>query len=155
MNLSLNRSDDAELPWLDENVVESIRKAGASLNPEAVTVNIVVVDDPYIRGINRDFRGIDKATDVISFSYIDDSGPAPGGGEDVAGEVYISHQTIEKEAKELGVDPGSLFLRVGVHGLLHVVGFDHAGDEDAARMEREETTILSRIVASNELDAMF
>jgi probable rRNA maturation factor len=154
VNLSLNRSDDANLPWLDEDVVESIRKAGASLNPEAATVNIVVVDDPYIREINRDFRDIDKVTDVISFSYIDDAAPAPAGGEDIAGEVYISHQTIEKEAKALGVDPGSLFLRVGVHGLLHVVGFDHAGDEDAARMEREEKAILSRFLASDELDAM-
>jgi probable rRNA maturation factor len=69
--------------------------------------------------------------------------------------VYISYQTIEKEAKRLGVDPGLVFLRVGVHGLLHVVGFDHETDEDAALMEREERSILSRTLAPEELEALF
>jgi probable rRNA maturation factor len=129
---------------------------GGSLGPEAVTVNLVVVDDRYIRELNREFRNIDKPTDVLSFSYLDDDGPSPKEeDEDVGGEVFISHQTIEKEAKELGVAPGRLFLRAGVHGLLHVVGYDHAADEDAKRMEQKERSILSGLLDPAELDALF
>ena len=155
MYLSLNRSDDTVLPWLSEAVVESIRHAGDSLEPHAVTVDFVVVDDPYIRKINREFRNLDEPTDVISFSYLDVAHTAAHGEDDVVGEIYVSYQTIEKEAKRLGVDPGSMFLRVGVHGLLHVVGFDHENDEDAALMEREEKSILSGVLAPAELEALF
>lgn len=155
MKLSLNRYDDADPPWLDEELVEAIGKAGAGIGPASVTVNIIVVDDPYIREMNRKFRDIDEPTDVISFSYLDDDNPSPDGEEDVAGEVYISHQTIEKEAKEFGVEPGTMFMRVGVHGLLHVVGHDHDHDDDAARMEREEKSILAGYLGSAELNALF
>lgn len=155
MYLSLNRSDETDLPWLNEEVIKSIRSAGETIKPHAVTINVVIVDDPYIRDINREFRNIDQPTDVISFSYLNEEDPAAQGEEDVAGEIYVSYQTIEKEAKRLGVDPGSVFLRVGVHGLLHVVGFDHENDEDAALMEREEKTILSGVLAPAELEALF
>jgi probable rRNA maturation factor len=153
--LSLNRSDETDLPWLNEEIVESTRRAVESMEPREVTLNFVVVDDPYIREINREFRETDEATDVISFSYLGEDDPAGRCEDDVAGEVYISYQTIEKEAKRLGVDPGLVFLRVGVHGLLHVVGFDHETDEDAALMEREERSILSRTLAPEELEALF
>ena len=155
MYLSLNRSDETDLPWLNEEVIKSIRSAGETMEPHAVTVNVVLVDDPYIRDINREFRNIDQPTDVISFSYLNEEDPAAQGEDDVAGEIYISYQTIEKEAKRLGVDPGSVFLRVGVHGLLHVVGFDHENDEDVALMEREEKSILSGVLAPAELEALF
>lgn len=155
MYLSLNRSDETDLPWLSEEVVESTRRAVESLEPHGITLNVVVVDDPYIREINREFRNIDQPTDVISFSYLSDDDPAGQREDDVAGEIYISYQIVEKEAKRLGVDPGSLFLRVGVHGLLHVVGFEHESDEDAAAMEREEKLILSRLLAPSKLEALF
>ena len=154
MNLSLNRSDDAPLPWLNDEVVASVRRVCESLDPPAVTVNLVVVDDRYIRRINREFRNIDESTDVISFSYLEDRGPAVE-EDDIAGEVYISHQKIEKEAKELGVEPGRMFLRIGVHGLLHVIGYDHEADEDAARMEQKEKSLLSGWLASEDVEALF
>jgi probable rRNA maturation factor len=140
---------------LSEEVVEAMGRAGESLEPHGETVNVVVVDNSYIRGINREFRNIDEPTDVISFSYLSDQDSAPHGDDDLAGEVYISYQTIEKEARELGVDPGSVFLRVGVHGLLHVVGFDHESDEEADFMERREKSILSGVLAPAVLDALF
>jgi probable rRNA maturation factor len=140
---------------MSEELVESIIRAGDILEPRSATVNLVIVDDSYIREINREFRNLDKPTDVISFSYLDDSSNTALDGEDVGGEVYVSYQTVEKEAKQLGVDPGSLFLRVGVHGLLHVIGFDHETDDDAAAMEREEKAILSRVMGPEELETLF
>lgn len=155
MNLSLNRFDDAELPWLSDETIGFLRKVSESLGPAAATVNLVVIDDGYMRELNHEFRNIDETTDVISFSYLDDEDPAPEKNDDVAGEIYVSHQTIEKEAKVLGVAPQVLFLRVGVHGLLHVVGYDHAGDDDAASMEKEERAILSGLLTPADLDALF
>jgi probable rRNA maturation factor len=154
VNLSLNRSDDTDPSWLDGEVTESIRRVCNALGP-AAAVNVVVVDDAYIREINREFRNVDKPTDVISFSYLDNGEQATEADDDVAGEVYISYQMIEKEAKELGVEPAKLFLRVGVHGLLHVIGFDHDTDEDETRMEREEKSILSELLAPREIEALF
>ncbi len=153
MKLSLNRSDNVETPWLDEGIVESLRKISVSLGPDAQIVNLVFVDDPYIREINKEFRNIDRATDVISFSYIDDEGP--NAGDDLAGEIYVSSETIEKEAKELGVSPKVLFLRVSVHGLLHVIGFDHEGEQDTARMEQKERSILENYLNAAQLDSFF
>jgi probable rRNA maturation factor len=140
---------------LDDETVGFLRQVGGSLGHEAVTVNLVVVDDLYIRELNREFRDIDKPTDVLSFSYLEDDGPSSIGNDDVGGEIFISHQAIEKEAKELGVAPEKLFLRAGVHGLLHVVGYDHAADEDATRMERRERSILSDLLDPADLDALF
>lgn len=152
MNLSLNRSDDADTPWLDDKIVESIRDVSQSIGPAGQTVNLIVVDDPYIQKINREFRNVDSATDVISFSYLGDDGPAVE--DDLAGEVYLSRETIEREAKDLGVDPGSVFLRASVHGLLHVVGHDHEGEEDASRMENAEKRILRRYLDAAAFDAL-
>lgn len=152
MNLSLNRSDDADTPWLDDKIVESIRDVSQSIGPAGQTVNLIVVDDPYIQKINREFRNVDSPTDVISFSYLGDDGPAVE--DDLAGEVYLSRETIEREAKDLGVDPGSVFLRASVHGLLHVVGHDHEGDEDASRMEDAEKRILRRYLDTAAFDAL-
>ncbi|MCK5619243.1 MAG: rRNA maturation RNase YbeY [Candidatus Krumholzibacteria bacterium] len=155
MNLSLNRCNVANAPWLDDGLVDAIRRVGAVLDPAEIIVNFIVVDDQYIRELNRKYRDNDEPTDVITFSYLGDEGPVPEGEDDVAGEVYVSYQTIEKEAKELGVDTRAMFMHVGVHGLLHVVGFDHIDDDDAARMEREEKSLLSEYLDPDEMAALF
>lgn len=155
MNLSLNRCNEANAPWLDDGLVDAIRRVGAVLDPAEIIVNFIVVDDQYIRELNRKYRDNDEPTDVITFSYLGDEGPVPEGEDDVAGEVYVSYQTIEKEAKELGVDTRAMFMHVGVHGLLHVVGFDHIDDDDAARMEREEKSLLSEYLDPDEMAALF
>lgn len=153
MNLSLSRCDEADLPWLDGAVIESVRRVCEALGANDLTIDMIVVDDSYIQAINREFRGVDQSTNVISFSYLDDD--LPHEGDDLAGEVYVSYQTLEKEAKVMGVSPRSVFLRVGVHGLLHVLGYDHERDSDAERMGAEERRILSPLLAPEEMEAFF
>ncbi len=155
MRLSLSRSDDAELSWLGDPVCETIRRVGGGLEPRSEAVNLVLVDDDYIQRLNRDFRDIDKPTDVISFSYLDDKSPRVPGADDLAGEVYVSHQTIEKEAKLMGLNPETLFLRIGVHGLLHIIGYDHVSDQDTSRMENKEKALLAECLSPEELDLLF
>lgn len=150
MNLSLDRSEGVPAP--DGKAVGSLVEIAAGLEPADATVGLVLVDDERIREINREFRGKDRATDVISFSYLggDDPSPEPG----LAGEIYVSCETLEKEAKQLGVDPGRLFLRIGVHGLMHVLGYDHIEDEDARRMESREREVLNGHLEPDELEKL-
>jgi probable rRNA maturation factor len=139
VNLSLSRSDDVPLQWLDDALVDTLENICRTLEPSDGDVGMVVVDDPYIRGINGRFRGKDRPTDVISFSYLEDAD-----ADGLVGEVYISHQTVEREANDLGVDVAHLFLRIAVHGLLHVLGHDHEADDEARRMEERERAILEQ-----------
>jgi len=150
VNLSLDRSDGVPAP--DSQAVRSLVEIAAGLEPLDAAVGLVVVDDERIREINREYRGKDRSTDVISFSYLGDEDPSPEPG--LAGEIYVSYETLEKEAKQLGVDPGRMFLRIGVHGLLHVLGYDHVNDEDARRMESRERDVLQHHLAPAELDAL-
>lgn len=179
--LSRHRGCSKEkIPWLDALTVRRLAAAARSLPPVDAEVGVVVVDDDYIRRINREYRGTDRPTDVISFSYAqgeegesggevvpregdgrtegdDASGEAdaPPDGEDVAGEVYLSWQTIEARAREQGVPPERLFLRTGVHGLLHVIGHVHEADPDAEVMEAEERRILSQHLTPPEVEELF
>jgi probable rRNA maturation factor len=156
VNLSLSRSDDAPLDWLDDAVVRTLEKICRPLEPLEATVNVVVVDDSYIRDINARFRDKDTPTDVISFSYLDDIAPGlPEGHDDLAGEIYISHDTVEKEAARAEVGAAHMFLRVGVHGLLHVLGYEHEADDEAALMEGRERDILSAHLGRECADALF
>ncbi len=123
------------------------------IEPVDRSVELILVDDARIREINREFRGKDSATDVISFSYLDDAGPATE--VDLAGEIYVSHETLEKEARGLGIDSADLFLRITVHGLLHVVGYDHEEEADAQRMESREKEVLTPHLSAATLDALF
>ena len=155
MKLSLSLSEADRPAWLNIEVAGKLERIAAAIEPApASPVDVVLVDDEYIRRINRDYRATDRPTDVISFSYVDDASTDPP-GDDVAGEVYVSYETIEREAKEQGLNTGHLFLRIGVHGLLHVLGFDHQTGADAIRMEAEERRLLCREMTTSEVDELF
>lgn len=153
VNLSLSLSNELRVPWLDEALREKIHRLCASLDESDGNVSMVVVDDAFIRRLNREYRGIDAPTDVISFSYIDDDVSAPD--DDIVGEVFVSNETLEKEARQLGVSPDQLFLRIGLHGLLHVLGRDHQSEEEATSMEHEERRLLRTVLSTETVEALF
>ncbi len=152
MKLSLGRSSSKEIPWLDRKVLGTLRRIIASLGSSDDTVEVVLVDGEFIRKLNRDYRGVDRVTDVISFSYMDGDPHYEG---NVAGELYVSCETVEKEAKEQAVDPKHLFLRVTLHGLLHILSCDHRTEENARAMEQQERRILGMHLSSEELESLF
>jgi probable rRNA maturation factor len=157
VKLSLSRHDRCagkRIPWLDRATIERLRRAAADLGPEDALVDVVIVDDAYIRDLNRDYRGIDRPTDVISFSYTGDEHP-PGPSDDVAGEVYVSYETLDDDARSKGIAPEHLFLRLGVHGLLHVLGHDHTTRAESSRMESEEKRLLMDYLDPSEVEQLF
>ncbi len=154
MKLSLNLSEDNSPFWLDTEVTSKLQRIAGSLDELLSPVDVILVDDRYIQKINRDFRGFDRATDVISFSYLSDV-ESHRAEDDVAGEIYVSYETLEREASVQGVDVKNLFLRIGVHGMLHILGFEHESDVDAEQMETEERRLLSSEMTASELDELF
>jgi probable rRNA maturation factor len=152
VKLSLNR-DRAVLPaWMDGVWQRRAARAVATLTPRAGVINVIVTNDRVIRDLNRRYRGKDKATDVLSFSYLEEGSRAK---DAPAGDVFVSHQTLARDARRLGVAPENLALRIVVHGFLHVLGFDHETDADATRMERRERVLLRRVLPERRVNELF
>ncbi len=150
MNLSLDRCD-VDCAWLDERRLERVERIARALEPADSTVELTLVDGPTIRRLNARWRGRDAETDVITFSYLEDP-DAPDDG--LAGEIFVCVPVIERDAERLGVDPGDLFVRIVVHGLLHVLGMDHERDDEAERMEQRERELLSGVLDEPTLDRL-
>ena len=99
-----------------------------------VTVRFVGTDEG--RQLNRDYRGRDYATNVLSFPY--------ESGERICGDLVLCLPVVEREAREQGKSPEAHFAHMVVHGMLHLQGYDHeTGHNDAERMEAVERKILS------------
>ncbi len=99
-------------------------------------INLVFVDDFFIKRLNAEFRKIDEATDVLSFNY---------GEEENQGEIYIDVQYLEKEKGKLKISLDFLVDQAIVHGLLHLFGYDHAEKQERETMEKAERKILERL----------
>lgn len=108
------------------------------LKLENVELSLALVRDPTMRRLNRDWRGKDTATDVLSFP----AGDSPAPGRRPLGDVIVSLDTARRAAKAFGTTlPQELALYLA-HGLLHLLGHDHHTSADARKMERLERRLL-------------
>jgi probable rRNA maturation factor len=105
----------------------------AGIAPRAArgTVTVVITTDRRIRTLNRTWRGLDAATDVLSFPAGDDPGPARH-----LGDLVISRDTAARQARAEGHALGTELRVLALHGLLHLLGYDH--ERDSGRMARIE-----------------
>lgn len=114
--------------------------AAAQQQPLAVTVRFVGAAEG--RALNRDFRGRDYATNVLSFVY---EAGAAASGDPVVGDIVICLPVVAREAKAQGKPFKAHMAHMVVHGMLHLQGYDHeTGTADATRMEAREREILAR-----------
>jgi probable rRNA maturation factor len=97
--------------------------------------SILLADNKKLRALNRDFRGKDKATNVLSF-------PSQG---DYRGDIAIAYGVTKKEAKTTGKTFADHATHLVVHGVLHLAGYDHERPKDAKAMEPLEVKILKRL----------
>ncbi len=118
----------------------AIGQAAAALSTSGMEVAIVLTDDSAIRLLNRQWRGIDAATNVLSFPSEDRRGHEP-----FIGDIVLAQQTIAREAGVERKPFAHHLAHLAVHGFLHLLGFDHENDKDAAVMERLERKILRRL----------
>jgi len=116
-------------------------------------VCVVLTDDSEIHTLNRDFRGMDKPTNVLSFANLDsDSATDELAQEDMPfalGDVIIAWETMQREALEQNKEFLAHLRHMMVHGTLHLLGYDHMDDEEAAEMESLEIKILEKMNVEN------
>jgi probable rRNA maturation factor len=131
--------------WKDAAKLKSMvrraiaQAAAATRSTGGAELAIVLTDDSAIRALNRDWRGVDKATNVLSF-------PAKNGGRQPhLGDIVLAYETIAREAESEHKPLAHHVAHLAVHGFLHLVGYDHERDKDALEMEQTERDILRQL----------
>jgi probable rRNA maturation factor len=118
----------------------AIRQAATLLATPAAELSLVLTDDAAIRVLNRAWRGVDAATNVLSF-------PTKRGADDpmLIGDIVLAYQTIAAEARAERKPFAHHVAHLAVHGFLHLLGYDHIREQDAETMERLERDVLRRL----------
>ena len=107
---------------------------------------IMLTDDAGIRTLNRNWRGIDKPTNVLSFPALQPTGASsPDDAPRMLGDIAIAYETTRKEADDEQKPFDHHLSHLAVHGFLHLIGYDHDKDDDAEAMEALEREILSQL----------
>lgn len=115
-------------------------------------VSLTITDNENIRQINKEYRDMDKETDVLSFPLInfqEDENPwqnpenlNPESGEIMLGDIVISYEKAVAQAQEYGHTLNRELCYLCVHSVMHLLGYDHMNDEDKARMRKHEEAVL-------------
>ena len=126
--------------------------------PYEAEVNLTLTDNEAIREINREYREIDRATDVLSFPMIDyrtagdfsdleedEDNFNPDTGEALLGDIVISVPKVLEQAERFGHSPKREYAFLIVHSVLHLLGYDHMTEEEAAFMENKQKMILNEM----------
>jgi probable rRNA maturation factor len=110
-----------------------------------VELSLVLLDDAEQQHLNRDWRGVDQPTNVLAFPAWGPGAPTPPGAPLLLGDVSLALETVEREAAEQNKAPADHALHLVVHGVLHLIGYDHGTESEAAVMERLEIHILAKL----------
>lgn len=135
--------DDGLEQLLAGVVAEALCDSGLAGDPE---ISLVFVDDDYIAGLNQRYRGVEGPTDVLSFA-MQEGDPMPGGEEEdlILGDVVISLETARRQAGEYGHSFEREAAYLAIHGVLHLLGYDHGNEPDRQKMREREEAVLARI----------
>lgn len=156
INIEYEAEKKLELPY--ESIIEEVVTASLDYEecPYEAEVNVVLTDNEEIRRINREFRQIDNATDVLSFPMGDFETPSdfermeeqpedyfnPETGELLLGDIVISVDKVEEQAEKYGHSESRELAFLVAHSMLHLCGYDHMEEEERAVMEQKQEEIL-------------
>ena len=130
-----------EIETVCRHAVDAARRAGImGARAPVGEVGIILSDDATVRGLNRDYRGKDQATNVLSFAT--NPPPIPGLRHPL-GDIVLGFSTVQAESRRFGRSLEHHVQHLVVHGYLHLLGFDHETADDAETMEALETGILA------------
>lgn len=136
--------EDAD--WLAERA--ALAALGAAYDDEEgpAELSIVLADDELVHRLNREYRGKDKPTNVLSFALTEAEEPEPEDGMPVMlGDIILAYETIAREASEQRKNLKDHMTHLVMHGVLHLLGYDHETDDEAEEMEALETRLLATL----------
>lgn len=165
MTLLFEEEVDVLFPFNYKEVAQKVIEQ--TLEEEAfpfdVEVGITLTDDENIHQMNREFRQIDRSTDVLSFPLIEAQQPYdydsleemddvfhPESGEAMLGDIVISVEHVFRQAEEFGHSVLREYGFLIAHSMLHLLGYDHIAPEEAAIMENKQTKILDLLNITRE-----
>ena len=161
MTFCVENETDRELPFDVEDVVDKVIRGALEQEgcPYEVPVSVLITDNDGIHEMNKNFREIDRPTDVLSFPNVDYELPAdfsniedsaedyfdPETGELCLGDIVISIDKVYEQAAEYGHAPLREFAFLVAHSMLHLLGYDHMEENEAKVMEQKQEEILAKL----------
>lgn len=161
MTSYVENETDVIFPFDIQEILDNIMDAVTQMEncPYETTVNLLVTDNAGIREYNKNYRRIDKETDVLSFPNIPfekegDFSPVeetaadyfdPDSGELLLGDIIISAERVEQQAREYGHSVLREFAFLTAHSMFHLCGYDHMTPEEAALMEQKQEAVLQQL----------
>lgn len=118
---------------------------------KSAEVSVLLTDDAAVHALNKAYRGIDRPTNVLSFAALDDE-DEPIVNPLLLGDIAVAFETTKREAQDQKISTADHLFHLIVHGVLHLIGYDHMTDADAAEMEALEIKILARNGMDNPYD---
>jgi len=131
---------------LETEIVRAAEVVGEGYGVENCEVSITLTDNETIHALNKKYRGIDRATDVLSFALRESDEPQILNAEiETLGDIVISLEKAQTQAQEFGHSFLREVIFLEVHGLLHLLGYDHIEDADRIEMEIEQKFIMDKL----------
>ena len=128
--------------WLATRAAEAALAAAEREHDEDLEATILLTDDAAVRELNRTWRGKDNPTNVLSFPA---DMPAPPGEPRHLGDIALAYETLSREAESSGKTVSNHMTHLVVHGVLHLLGYDHEDDAEAELMEAREVAALEAL----------
>lgn len=158
MTIQIDYEAEKELNLPYREIIEEIIQAALDYErcPYEAEVNVVLTDNEGIRQVNREYRSIDSATDVLSFPMLEYENPSdfegveemaadcfnPESGELLLGDIMISVDKVEEQAEKYGHSQKRELAFLVAHSMLHLLGYDHMAEEERLIMEKKQNEIL-------------
>lgn len=137
-------AEDAE--WLAERAALAALAAAYDDEEGPAELSVVLADDELVHRLNREYRGKDKPTNVLSFALTEAEEPEAQEGVPVMlGDVILAYETVAREAAEQRKSFNDHMTHLVMHGVLHLLGYDHETDDEAEEMEALETRLLATL----------
>ncbi len=138
---------------IEENVRAAAEKVGELYGVENGEVSVTLTDNAYIHQLNRQYRQIDRPTDVLSFALNESVEPDIENGPDidVLGDIILSVERAREQAADYGHSLRREIAFLTVHGMLHLLGYDHMEEADRLEMEKEQRYVMEQLgISRNE-----
>ena len=147
MELSvINQTNEVSFEEYEKDFIEIANRTWKLLeHTDNVNFAVIFVDDVQIHEMNRDYRGVDRPTDVITFALQDEMAEFEMDNDEIEqelGDIFISVDTAKRQAEEYGHSLRREVCFLFTHGLLHLLGYDHMNDEDEKEMFGLQDSIL-------------